>query len=706
MQKKRTRFLKKLKMSLLFFEKGESSMTKNKNFNKKLKQSIVLLMSLAMIAANAGSVFASEEAVVDTEGITTEEAIKDTEVVKDTEITIEGTEDVEEETSEEETSENEEGVFEETEHTFGDWTVTKEATYKETGIQERSCTGCGYTETQEIEKIAHEHVASNLSFSDTGHSWTCKYCGEVYNAGPHEYGEWEYINETSNGSTKYMRHTCKCGYKEEKEVSVGTVITSVDVTITEPVIGEHPDFNPTIVTDPATEDIKLAYVTWFKYDPDNTNYCLGLLKETDVFEEGYVYGVWIQYNTYQTSTIFGGSTGVAFTLNAEAPTNNPFNTWERISYSVKFDKLEAHTHEYVYESTEDGHYQVCKCGDETEVEEHTFGDWTVTKEATYKKTGLQERTCTVCGYTETQEIEKIAHEHIAYGSVQSETQHGTICKLCGDKYNLEDHTYGDWEYINETSNGSTKYMQRTCKCGKKEKKTIDVVTVDALNIQLIEPVIGEHPDFNPVITVSPTECKANFAYIHWHKYDASNNYIGLLKESDVFEAGYCYKASIQVNLYQTNEIFTSATKFTLNDEELTESLFNTWERITVNYMCDVLEEHVHEYTYESTEDGHYQVCECGDVKETEEHSFESWKSAGNGKQSRICSVCGYTETQNTSTIIMNSIFDFFKNIFGFGSRSSGMMTNITNNKAENSIFSKSSVINTTRINNMRNGRTR
>ena len=38
-------------------------------------------------------------------------------------------------------------------HKFGDWTVTKEATEKEAGEKEHTCTVCGYTETAEIAKL-------------------------------------------------------------------------------------------------------------------------------------------------------------------------------------------------------------------------------------------------------------------------------------------------------------------------------------------------------------------------------------------------------------------------------------------------------------------------------------------------------------------------------------------------------------------------
>ena len=38
-------------------------------------------------------------------------------------------------------------------HKYGEWKVVKEATYEETGLEERECTVCGYKETREIPKL-------------------------------------------------------------------------------------------------------------------------------------------------------------------------------------------------------------------------------------------------------------------------------------------------------------------------------------------------------------------------------------------------------------------------------------------------------------------------------------------------------------------------------------------------------------------------
>ena len=64
-----------------------------------------------------------------------------------------------------------------------------------------------------------------------------------------------------------------------------------------------------------------------------------------------------------------------------------------------------HTHTPASDSWSKGdtdHYQVCACGEKINSEEHTFGEWTVVKEATETANGTQKRECEVCGKAETQ----------------------------------------------------------------------------------------------------------------------------------------------------------------------------------------------------------------------------------------------------------------------------------------------------------------
>ena len=180
-------------------------MKQNRSFKKTLKQSIVVLMSLAMIGTTAGSVFASEDVATDAE----------TNVV---EVTEETSKEAEEEVAGEAEHVHNyvyEGVATghyqvcsecgdqtETEaHTFGDWTVTTEATYTTTGVQERTCSVCGYGETEVIPKIAHTHTANKVVITDTTHSYTCGLCDEVYDEGEHDFSVWEYVNESVTDGT-------------------------------------------------------------------------------------------------------------------------------------------------------------------------------------------------------------------------------------------------------------------------------------------------------------------------------------------------------------------------------------------------------------------------------------------------------------------------------------------------------------------------
>ena len=69
-----------------------------------------------------------------------------------------------------------------------------------------------------------------------------------------------------------------------------------------------------------------------------------------------------------------------------------------------------HEHSYGdWQKDETQHWKECRCGEKTEVGNHTFGDWTITKEPTTTETGSRERTCSVCKYTQEETIP--VHEH-------------------------------------------------------------------------------------------------------------------------------------------------------------------------------------------------------------------------------------------------------------------------------------------------------
>lgn len=63
-----------------------------------------------------------------------------------------------------------------------------------------------------------------------------------------------------------------------------------------------------------------------------------------------------------------------------------------------------HNYGDTYESDADNHWKACGCGNVIEKAAHTFGEWSVTKEATETEKGSKEKICSVCGYKVVEEI--------------------------------------------------------------------------------------------------------------------------------------------------------------------------------------------------------------------------------------------------------------------------------------------------------------
>lgn len=100
--------------------------------------------------------------------------------------------------------------------------------------------------------------------------------------------------------------------------------------------------------------------------------------------------------------------------NEKAPTCTEKGSYDSVVYcSVCGEKMSSETktipeteHQYGSDwvSDETNHWHECSCGDKADEAAHTFGDWTVTKEATATEAGSREKVCTACGYKVTEEI--------------------------------------------------------------------------------------------------------------------------------------------------------------------------------------------------------------------------------------------------------------------------------------------------------------
>lgn len=116
------------------------------------------------------------------------------------------------------TCEHAEEVSDKAAHTFGDWTVTKEATEETEGSRARSCTVCGYTATEAIEKLAHTHKFATAWTKDETNHWhaaTCEHTTEVSGKAEHSFGDYVSNNDATTEADGTKTRECSvCGYKD------------------------------------------------------------------------------------------------------------------------------------------------------------------------------------------------------------------------------------------------------------------------------------------------------------------------------------------------------------------------------------------------------------------------------------------------------------------------------------------------------------
>ena len=108
-----------------------------------------------------------------------------------------------------------------------------------------------------------------------------------------------------------------------------------------------------------------------------------------------------------------------------------------------------------------------RCEHTTEVSgkaKHSFGDWTTTKAATEEAEGSRERSCTVCGYTATEAIEKLKHTHkFATDWTKDETNHWYV-STCGHEVTdgKATHTFGEWQVTKAATEEAEGSRERSC----------------------------------------------------------------------------------------------------------------------------------------------------------------------------------------------------------------------------------------------------
>ena len=360
--------------------------------------------------------------------------------------------------------------------------VTEAPTHTKEGTKTYTCTVCGETKTEKVEKLKehsygewtkhddkqHKHscvcgdtqyaahtwdsgkVTKAATCKDTGEKlYTCTACGEakteaIAKTNNHTYGSWE------KNTAENHKHTCKvCGnvdtaahtWDNGKVTKAATCKDTGEKLYTCTACGEAK-------TEAIAKTNNHTYGSWEKNTAENHKHtckvCGNVETAAHTWDNGKV--------TVKPTSTTKGQTVYTCTLCGETKT---------------VETAYSHSHSYGIKWHYDNnmHWHECTgCGSKQTPRAHTFGEAKIITPATHTSTGKAEYKCTVCGATVEKEIAKITEHNFGEWSAFDGEKHVRSCE-CGEK-EYASHTAGEWETVKEATYTSTGEKVRKCTvCG-------------------------------------------------------------------------------------------------------------------------------------------------------------------------------------------------------------------------------------------------
>ena len=408
----------------------------------------------------------------------------------------------------------------------------------------------------------HEHSYVGWQKDDTNHWKECS-CGEISEESPHNFGEWELIYYDVN--TKYDvcgRRCLTCGYEQidsyrdhqhyyTDDWSSGSTthwkVCYYCKEVNQDTVANH-TFGDWTETKPATtteEGLKERTCSVCEYTQEETI----PVHTHDVHDKAWKYD---DTNHWQECSC-GEKLNVANHAYGEWRVTKPATETEEGSKArdctvcdyVQTETIPMLEHEHSYgdwQKDETQHWKECRCGEKTEVGNHTFDDWTITKEPTTTETGSRERTCSICKYTQEETIP--VHEHSIHDEAwkYDDTEHWQECS-CGERLNVATHIYGDWR--------ETKPATET-EAGSRER---DCTVCEYVQVEIIPEIGHEHGIHDETWKYDKTQ--------HWQecscgeKLNVANHTYGdwkVTKEATETEAGSRERGCAVCEYVQTEAI--------------------------------------------------------------------------------------------------------------------------------------------------------
>ena len=483
------------------------------------------------------------------------------------------------------------GEIEYADHNWDAGEITKKPTCKDEGVKTYTCKDCGETKTESIAKTNDHTYGAWTKDTADNHKHTCEICGKTETEA-HKWNAGEITKPASHVSTGIKTYTCT----ECSEIKTETLDKTTD----------H------------------AYGEWTKHDDKQHKH------SCECGDTVYADHNWNAGEITKAPTC--KDTGVKTYTCVDC----------KATKTEVMDKTTDHKYGDWAKENETAHKHICSVCGKTESADHTWNAGEVTKAPTCKDTGVKTYTCTACGATKTETLDKTTEHKWNAGEVtKAPTCKDTgvktsTCTVCGETKTdiiptTTNHVFGAWEKCDETV-----HTHACSVCGKTENRSHEwdkgVIT--------IQPSAGKDGEAVYTCTVCGEQKTIILSATHKCAY-------GDYKYNDNFhwqECSICLgKQNTQTHAWDNGTVIEPATHTTVGKIEYTCTVCD----ITKTETLPLIKEHT--YSAWTSHDGaiHKHTCECGSV-EYEAHNFGEWTvvtaptTTAVGIEKATCADCGVT----------------------------------------------------------------
>jgi|GEM_PF-6908719 len=303
-------------------------------------------------------------------------------------------------------------------HTWSDWTVSVPAGCETKGVEKRSCTVCEREETREIPATGHSYNMTEWR-SDAEKHWHQSTCDHDLQTDeePHVWSDWEVVTAATCTEKGERKHHCTvCNYEAKEEVEpLGhnatdkTHVCSRCNFVTQIDIYYEKHFNLRTADD-FISTVRLS---------DAQSAFLNI-----VVESVYSTASDRKVTKYTGSDIIPADTNITLRTSIEKKISDSAFI---IGGSGAAEKTKICYNDGI-PSTPSGYYGMdVRVSVTIHSVDHSFGEWVTTKEATCAEDGVKTRTCSVCGFTQTEALPKLGH------NLQHHDAVAATCTSAGNK---------------------------------------------------------------------------------------------------------------------------------------------------------------------------------------------------------------------------------------------------------------------------------